>query len=190
MAAFVLTRQNAADLAETLQLAFAFGVRGVMLNRFNPGGRGRLHLEQLLPSVAQVREALETAEAVFDRAPTADLLFDPDPALPDRHAAASPISASGTAQQAVERAYYALDPLGNLRPCNHTDLILGNLFQSSFADLTTPERLSAFTCAIPAFCSSCEKRLECQGGCKASAQVCYGALTVEEPFLRQAIRDA
>jgi len=24
----------------------------------------------------------------------------------------------------------------------------------------------------------------CQGGCKAAAQVCYGSLTAEEPFLR------
>ena len=27
----------------------------------------------------------------------------------------------------TERAYYTLDPLGNLRPCNQSPLILGNM---------------------------------------------------------------
>ena len=37
--AFVATRLNITHLYETIKLAFAFGARGVMLNRFNPGGR-------------------------------------------------------------------------------------------------------------------------------------------------------
>jgi radical SAM protein with 4Fe4S-binding SPASM domain len=82
-----------------------------------------------------------------------------------------------------ERAYYTLDPLGNLRPCNHTHTILGNLFDEPFAALIAPERMDAFTRAIPAFCAECARRSECQGGCKAAAQVCYGSLTAEEPFL-------
>jgi len=89
----------------------------------------------------------------------------------------------GFCSAGTDRAYYAIDPLGNLRPCNHSDTILGNLLVESFAALTAPGRISNFASAIPAFCSDCDHRLECQGGCKASAQVCYGSLTAEEPFL-------
>jgi MoaA/NifB/PqqE/SkfB family radical SAM enzyme len=62
VAAFVATCMNIEHLHETIRLAFALGARGIMLNRFNPGGRGREHLEELLPTVEQVRAALETAE--------------------------------------------------------------------------------------------------------------------------------
>ena len=55
--------------------------------------------------------------------------------------------------------------------------------------LIAPERMEAFTSAIPAFCAECARRSECQGGCKAAAQVCYGSLTEEEPFLHY-IRNA
>jgi MoaA/NifB/PqqE/SkfB family radical SAM enzyme len=59
---FVATRRNLPDLYDTLKLAFAFGAGGVMLNRFNPGGRGAGHVEELLPSLAGMRQALEVAE--------------------------------------------------------------------------------------------------------------------------------
>ena len=82
-----------------------------------------------------------------------------------------------------ERAYYTLDPLGNLRPCNHTPTILGNLFHQSFAELIATDRMAEFVGAIPQFCDPCSQRQICQGGCRASAQVCYGSLTAEDPFL-------
>jgi len=182
VAAFVATRKNIEHLGETIRLAFAFGTRGLMLNRFNPGGRGRLHLEELLPTVEQVCTALETAEAAsMEFGLPISCSIPIQPCLIDIHR--FPHLGFGFCAAGSQRAYYTLDPLGNLRPCNHTDLILGNLFDESFADLIALGRMSSFTCAIPAFCAGCASQVECQGGCKASAQVCYGSLTAEEPFL-------
>jgi len=184
VAAFVATRRNIEHLHETIRLAFALGVRGIMLNRFNPGGRGREHLNELLPTVPQVRAALEAAEnaAVEFNFPIS-CSIPIQPCLIDL--SQFPHLGFGFCAAGSERAYYTLDPLGNLRPCNHTKTILGNLFEESFAELIDPKRMAGFTCAIPVFCEDCARRLECQGGCKASAQVCYGSLTTEEPFLRQ-----
>ena len=64
VAVFVATRVNLPDLYDAIRLAFAFGSRGMMLNRFNPGGRGRAHLDELLPSVEEMRQALGVADAV------------------------------------------------------------------------------------------------------------------------------
>jgi radical SAM protein with 4Fe4S-binding SPASM domain len=184
VAAFVATRKNIEHLHETIRLAFAFGARGIMLNRFNPGGRGREHLEELLPTVEQVRVALEVAEAaVVEYGIPISSSIPIQPCLID--ISRFPHLGFGFCAAGSERAYYALDPLGNLRPCNHTDTVLGNLLEESFTSLIAPERMSAFTGAIPAFCGDCARKLECQGGCKASAQVCYGSLTEKEPFLRQ-----
>jgi radical SAM protein with 4Fe4S-binding SPASM domain len=186
VSAFVATRKNIGDLRETIQLAFAFGARGIMLNRFNPGGRGRQHLEELLPSLKQLQVALETAEAaVLEYGLPISCSIPIQPCLIDINR--FPHLGFGFCAAGSERAYYTLDPLGNLRPCNHTDIILGNLLDRHFIDLIATERMSAFTCASPDSCMDCARLMECQGGCKASAQVCYGSLTAEEPFLRRRI---
>ena len=183
VAAFVATRRNIDHLYETIRLAFAFGARGIMLNRFNPGGRGREHLQELLPSAAQVAQALATAEAAsieFNLPISCSIPIQPCLIDINRF----PHLGFGFCAAGSARAYYTLDPLGNLRPCNHTDIILGNLFEASFTDIINSQQMQAFTCAVPPFCADCTRRDECQGGCKASAQVCYGALTAQEPFLR------
>jgi radical SAM protein with 4Fe4S-binding SPASM domain len=181
--AFVATRLNIEQAYPTMKLAFAFGASAVMFNRFNPGGRGRSNLDMLLPSAGQVRRALEevhSASAEFGLPVSCSIPIQP--CLIDTRAfpriGFSYCAVGGT------RAYYTLDPLGNLRPCNHTPTILGNLLEESFEELIRPDRLRAFTAAAPAFCGRCARRMECQGGCKAAAQVCYGALDAEEPFLR------
>jgi radical SAM protein with 4Fe4S-binding SPASM domain len=183
VAVFVITQLNLGDLYPVIKLAFAFGARGLMLNRFNPGGRGRENLDELLPTVEQVEEALRIAnDAVAEFGFPISCSIPIQPCLIDTRA--YPNLNFGFCAAGTERAYYTLDPLGNLRPCNHTSTILGNLFDESFADLTAPERMAPFVEAVPSLCAPCALKTTCQGGCKAAAQVCYGSLCAEEPFLR------
>jgi radical SAM protein with 4Fe4S-binding SPASM domain len=182
VAVFVATKLNLPDLYAMIRLAFAFGSRGIMLNRFNPGGRGREHLNDLFPTVDDVRQTLDIAEAAsleFNIPISCSIPIQP--CLIDtkqyQHLGFG-FCAAGT-----DRAYYTLDPQGNLRPCNHTTTVLGNLLEEPFYELIAPERISEFITAIPTFCNLCKLRDTCQGGCKASAEVCYGSLCAEEPFL-------
>jgi pyrroloquinoline quinone biosynthesis protein E len=182
VAVFVATRRNISDLYETIKLAFAFGARALMLNRFNVGGRGRAHLADLLPGVRDMRHALEVANdaaAEFDLPISCSIALQP--CLIDLNA--YPNLHFGFCAAGTERAYYTIDPLGNVRPCNHALTILGNLFEEEFAALIAPQRLSPFVQAAPAFCAPCTMRDTCLGGCKAAAEVCYGSLGAEEPFL-------
>jgi radical SAM protein with 4Fe4S-binding SPASM domain len=182
VAVFVATRLNIPHLYEAIELAFAFGARALMLNRFNAGGRGRAYLAELLPSAEEMRQALAVANAAaaeFGLPITCSIALQP--CLIDL--AAYPNLHFGFCAAGTDRAYYTIDPLGNTRPCNHTPTILGNLFQASFAEIVAPERLAPFVRAVPAFCQPCEQRDTCQGGCKAAAEVCYGSLAAEEPFL-------
>jgi radical SAM protein with 4Fe4S-binding SPASM domain len=180
---FVATRRNLADLHDTLKLAFAFGVQGVMLNRFNPGGRGAHHIDDLLPTVDEIRAALQVAEDATQgfRLPIS-CSIPIQPCLIDM--SAYPHLGSGFCAAGSSRAYYTLDTAGNVRPCNHTPTILGNVWATSFVEIVDQTRLADFVAAMPAFCTACARRDECQGGCKASAQVCYGDIGLEEPFLR------
>jgi radical SAM protein with 4Fe4S-binding SPASM domain len=182
VAVFVATRHNLADLYGAIKLAFAFGARGLMLNRFNPGGRGSAQLEELLPSAEQVRELLAVANAAAEEFNFSISCSIPiQPCLVD--VSNYPRLNFGFCAAGTERAYYTLDPVGNLRPCNHTATVLGNLLEEPFADLIAPERLAPFVAALPDFCAPCTLRETCQGGCKAAAEVCYGSLSAEEPFL-------
>jgi len=187
VAAFVATRLNIGHLYETIKLAFAFGARGLMFNRFNPGGRGHPRLRELLPTVEQVREALAVAEsAVTEFGFPISCSIPIQPCLIDTRA--YPHLGFGFCAAGSDRAYYTLDPLGNVRPCNHSTTILGNLFEESFASLISDERLAGFVRAYPDYCASCDQVATCQGGCKAAAQVCYGSLIEAEPFLKQAVK--
>ncbi len=184
--AFVATRLNIEHLYETIRLAYAFGARGLMLNRFNPGGRGRLHLLELLPTIEQVREALKVAEAAsVEFGLPISCSIPIQPCLIDT--SAFPHLGFGYCAAGTERAYYTLDPLGNVRPCNHSTTILGNLFEESFGELVSPERMKGFVHAYPAQCHTCKLGTTCQGGCKAAAEVCEGSLEEVEPFLRQGV---
>ena len=182
MAVFVATRLNLDELYETIKLAFAFGSRGMMLNRFNPGGRGRRHLKDLLPTAEELNAALEIANAAaeeFDFPISCSIAMPP--CLIDHRK--YPRLTFGFCAAGTERAYYTLDPLGNVRPCNHTPTVLGNLLRESFAAIIAPARLAHFVEAVPQFCDPCALRDTCQGGCKAAAEVCYGSPRAEEPFL-------
>lgn len=187
--AFVATCLNIGHIYETIKLAFAFGARAVMFNRFNPGGRGRLHLQELLPTVEQVRDALAMAEsASVEFGIPISCSIPIQPCLIDT--SLYPHIGFGYCSVGTERAYYTLDPLGNVRPCNHSTTILGNLFTESFGDLVSSERLHCFVESLPAYCAACEQRVLCQGGCKAAAQVCYGSLLEVEPFLKQELNES
>lgn len=182
--AFVATRVNIGHLYETIKLAFAFGARAIMFNRFNPGGRGRKYLHELLPSIEQVREALTVAEsASVEFGIPISCSIPIQPCLIDT--STFPRLRFGYCAAGSERAYYTLDPLGNVRPCNHSTTILGNLFEESFGALVSPERMKGFINAYPAQCTACEQLAICQGGCKAAGQVCHGSLDSMEPFLQQ-----
>jgi radical SAM protein with 4Fe4S-binding SPASM domain len=180
---FVATRRNIADFRDTLALAFAFGARGVIFNRVNPGGRGAARWDDLLPDLDAVKDALTAAEeasrqyglAVSCGVPLMPCLLD---------LSACPSVSTGFCGAGTERAYHTLDTAGNVRPCNHTPTVLGNVWEEPLADILAPGRLSPFRAALPEICRACPRAAECQGGCKAAAQVCFGRLDLPEPFLR------
>jgi radical SAM protein with 4Fe4S-binding SPASM domain len=144
-------------------------------------------MQDLLPSVEQVRDALRVAEAASQKLRISIACSIPiQPCLIDTQE--FPRVGFGYCAAGTDRAYYTLDPLGNVRPCNHSPLILGNLFEHTFSELVASENLAGFVASTPIACSNCDKLRICQGGCKAAAQQCYGSLALEEPFLADARR--
>jgi radical SAM protein with 4Fe4S-binding SPASM domain len=182
VAVFIAMEDNIGDFEEVTELAFVLGVDGIMLNRFNPGGEGARRAAELLPSPAAMSRALEVADRAVEKygiPVSSSIALQPCLIDISRYRNVS----FGFCAAGSPRAYYTLDSLGNLRMCNHTPSILGNLFDEPFRELAVNERARAFTCALPAFCRGCSMAAECQGGCKAAAESCYGDITLEDPFL-------
>jgi radical SAM protein with 4Fe4S-binding SPASM domain len=184
---FVATRVNLPTLRETMELAFALGVDAVMFNRFNPGGRGFENLAELQASPAELRDALDLVAQLSAELelPAACSIAMP-PCLFDH--SRWPGLSFGLCAAGTDEAYYTLDPLGNLRPCNHSATVLGNVRQHGFGELIRGEAMRRFMAARPSFCDGCGIADQCLGGCKAAAEVCYGDLCACEPFLA-AFRD-
>jgi radical SAM protein with 4Fe4S-binding SPASM domain len=179
---FVATRLNLPTWRRTAELAVALGLDGVMFNRFNPGGAGLRNLARLQARPAEIQAALDIAEEISGRheLPVSCSIAMP-PCLFDTgryRRLTFGFCAAGTA-----RAYYTLDPLGNVRPCNHSPTILGNVREVSFAEMAGGERMRDFAAARPEFCAGCRLERECLGGCKAAAQAAAGSPWALDPFL-------
>ncbi|MFW6162260.1 MAG: radical SAM protein [Planctomycetota bacterium] len=179
---FVATRLNLPTWRETAELAVALGLDGVMFNRFNPGGRGREHVDLLQATPTELQAAMDVAEAVsaeHDLPMSCSIAMPPCLFDTERYERLT----FGFCAAGTERAYYTLDPLGNVRPCNHSPTRLGNIRETSFADLAASEAMEAFMAARPAFCAGCALEEQCLGGCKAAAEACTGCVSAMDPFL-------
>lgn len=62
-----------------------------------------------------------------------------------------------------------IDPLGNVRPCTHAPLILGNLFEQSIEEIWDSEAVWEWRNMIPKQCYECAQFANCGGGCRATA---------------------
>jgi radical SAM protein with 4Fe4S-binding SPASM domain len=87
---------------------------------------------------------------------------------------------------AGEDSYFTIDPAGNIRICNHSPTVLGNIQRDSFADIYYHHPyVRDFREMWPEECVDCPAELKqlCRGGCKAAAEQCYGTLSRVDPFV-------
>ena len=182
VAVFVATKLNLPTFGETAELAIALGADGIMFNRFNPGGAGGGNIEVLQADPDELAAAMDTANemsAEYEIPISCSIAMPPCLFDHDRW----PNLSFGFCAAGTQRAYYTLDPVGNVRPCNHSPTILGNIREMTFAEMARSEAMARFMTARPAFCAGCAVETTCQGGCKAAAEACCGSASAMDPFL-------
>lgn len=174
---------NVDAFRRTLELNLLLGVEQVAFGRFTPGGAGLRGWESLLPSPEAIEEVLETGQAFCRKYGLSISISTPilpclvDVARYDR------IRFGFCAVGNPERAILGLDPAGNLKPCSHSSVRLGNLLESPLAELLEHEHLREFTETVPEYCAGCADLPVCRAGCRSSAQACYGSFAAEDPLL-------
>ncbi|MFH1563781.1 MAG: radical SAM protein [Nitrospirota bacterium] len=178
--AFVATKINIKDAVQTAGLALELGADAVYFNRFNPGGEGLKHLDEFLLTKELLNEALGKLNKIAQEHKIKFFTPIPIPPCIIDHSLYKNIYMDVFC---TAGRYYTIDPLGNLRMCNHSPTILGNLAYESFPSLVKSKFSQEFKTAIPETCKDCRHLPFCRGGCKAAAQVCYGNIYLEEPLV-------
>ena len=179
---FVATKLNLPTWREAAEVAVALGADGIMFNRFNPGGTGGRNVELLQASPEELADALAIADEIaaeYELPISCSIAMPPCLFDTSRY----PNLTFGFCAAGTERAYYTLDPLGNIRPCNHSTTILGNIREAGFWRMADSAAMKDFMAARPDFCAGCKLAEQCLGGCKAAAEACCGSPWLPDPFL-------
>ncbi|MFZ5949693.1 MAG: SPASM domain-containing protein, partial [Candidatus Rifleibacteriota bacterium] len=85
-----------------------------------------------------------------------------------------------------EAEYLTVSPNGDLRPCNHLPVILGNLCDETIEEILQKEKYQKFLHELgdpPEFCRGCVAWKSCRGGCRGAAFSWSGTLKRHDPWL-------
>ncbi len=181
-ACFVASQRNVGELAGVLELCFAMGIKGLSYNRMSAAGLGVHRIASLLPSPEQLEADLRTAELLGRRWEIRISTAMPIPPCVVR-TARYPWVRFGFCSSGSGQHNLVTDLEGNLRACNLSHRVLGNLHERELASLSAHPYLDTFRAKVPAMCRGCPYERSCAGGCKESAYAAFGRLDAPDPLV-------
>jgi radical SAM protein with 4Fe4S-binding SPASM domain len=178
----VLTKINCIDFHKTLEAANTLGINRFMLARFNIGGRGIENANEITPSLAELRQAFSIANdfvkinkmIISSNVCVPFCIIDPDE-YPN-----IPISSCGSD---LTKRPVTIDSFGNMRMCNHSPQILGNIYSESVNSILNSEYANAWHSSHPHYCLECTKWTKCRGGCRAASEQMGRSLNSVDPLI-------
>lgn len=179
---FVATRETAPDLEGVLELAFALDVRALSYNRMSAAGASA-RASELVPTAAQIEANLDTLDRLGRAWGIKVSTAMPIPPCLVRLERYTWVR-FGFCSVGSRSPNVVVDPLGNVRSCNLSSHVLGNIRRQSWADIMASPYLEGFPRIVPPMCRGCRYERSCQGGCKESGFAAFGDLAAAEPLLR------
>lgn len=147
----VITHHNYIEINEIVALGQQIGVHRISFARY---------LGKPLPEIEstdnEMRLAVESIEALKKAGASVEYGIIPQCFFPN--------SSTGCLASV---AYIAIDPWGNVRPCNHSPTVIGSLHEHSMYDLWHSDKMNAWRALMPAECTTCAAYSVCHGGCRA-----------------------
>ncbi|HOY65447.1 MAG TPA: radical SAM protein [Candidatus Ozemobacteraceae bacterium] len=176
-----VTQRNLPELFETIATGFLNGGRQLLLNRFLPGGRGTGRQDLCLDR-SQLSQMLRTAETVCLEAGRYGSIGTELPRclVEERY---DRLTVGTRCAGGVD--FFAIDPAGRVRPCNHSPVHLG-VWHDLPAAISTPywQRFQTKN-FLPSSCRGCGHTLTCDAGCREAAHIASGSLDAPDPLLLQ-----
>lgn len=184
----VVTRKNAGEVGDILDLWRSLDVTTVALSRFSPAGYASAHVAELLPSRGELVVALAAAEQRAIAGMDLQVTLPMPPCMIEH--ADYPHIAFGSCPIGTEMQEFALGPRGELRMCTlHVDA-LGDATTTSLAELVESPKLAAYRDVTPEFCAPCPHRSSCLGGCGAAGTAVLGEARGLDPIVAQHVDEA
>ena len=182
VAVIVVTKANYKQIAETLLFIKSLGVNRIMLNRFNIGGQGIAEKDNLLLMQKELTETYKTASEIGREH---KLSLSSNVCTP--MCVLNPSDFKGisfsTCSPDVKKRPLTLDIYGNLRFCNHSPTVLGNIFKDKLNDMLNSEKAQLWNNIIPDFCSDCNLYPRCMAGCRAASEQMNLSLNQPDPII-------
>lgn len=152
----IITRYNYQCCREIYQFAQGLGVQSVVFNRYI----GKI-TDTCAPSFAQLHQAMVDIEVLREEGAAVKL------------SATTPqcFGENSTRACGAGKSFLTIDPWGNVKPCNHAPLILGNLMFQTFEEITESTHAHYWDSLLPKTCTNCKDILICGGGCRAEAML-------------------
>jgi len=179
----VITTHNVRQLGETLDFIRSLGCNRIMLNRYNIGGKGCDNPLKVSAAADELRQAFALANKKADELGlrlTANVcspicLLNP---------ADYPNIGFGHCSFDALRRPVTLDINGNIRLCNHSPIVAGNIFEQSIEDILFSDYARSWENSVPEFCVGCFQWEKCKGGCRAASEQCSSTLWDEDPIIK------
>jgi radical SAM protein with 4Fe4S-binding SPASM domain len=186
----VITKLNAPDTLKTIELGIALGAKAVILNRINLSHYTYRYAETLVPSLKQLKQSLADAEKAAREYKIGTAITVPIPAClvnPDDY----PHLRFGWCPRGGENSYYTISSTGDIRPCNHSSLILGNIKKEKFSGIISGQTSKNYWNHFPYECKDCNNKYKssCLGGCPAASAECLGSMKLLDPFIEYSLKN-
>ena len=180
--AVVISKINYGEVEKTLKMLKSLGIKKVMLNRFNPGGRGISEMDSLMPSLEQLEQAFLAADRVGSEGNlhlssnvcTPFCVLNPDDYPSVRFSACS---------VDVKQRPLTLTSDGFLRFCNHSPKILGAIFKQKLELILASDYVRSWSYLVPSVCDKCRAFKFCMSGCRAAAEQLGYGLECADPVM-------
>ena len=154
-----------------------------MVNRFNIGGMGIKHTRELVLDARTLKKAFADVEAFalqhldmhfVSGVCTPPCLMDPSP---------YPHIKFSWCSTDFSRRPVTLDYSGNVRFCNHSPYVMGNIYDRPIGDILSDPAIAARYSGVPERCKDCSLLSRCNGGCRAASEQVYGTFDKADPIL-------
>ena len=179
----IVTPVNLYEVYETIACAILSGADAIMLNRALVGGRGISYKDEITLNMDEIRDMIETAQEALETAGVTGSVGTEFPlcALPEGDADKYTNLQIG-ALCAAAQGFFAVDPSGYIRACNHSTRRLGHILHDDVInDLNYWNTFSNREFATPEMCNGCDLYDICDCGCREAAFICNGSLSAPDP---------
>ncbi len=178
----VVTKLNVEILGETLDFIYGLGLKRIMMNRYNIGGCGLKNPTEVSATPDELRKAFVVAEqksidlglSITSNVCSPICLFNPKD---------YPHIGFGHCSCDIFRKPVTLDINGNIRVCNHSPVVAGNIYEKELGEILFSGYVKSWNEIVPDFCNECEHWEKCMGGCRAASEQCGLGLSHVDPVM-------